>query len=202
MLLIGLLIRLLGVILMLHARSDQGSVYSLVLCQILQGMGGGFAAISTQVSAQAAVAHVDVATVTAMVLLLTEVGNSVGSAIATGVWAEYMPKELALHVPTTNQTLLHELYGSITDIALYPVNDPIRIGAIEAYQAVMYVSSLDRVCKLINRYKLIVGAIVVAIFPPIICIIFTKDVQLTRSQNAIENRGTPSRRQRSEDDED
>jgi hypothetical protein len=114
---------------MLHARSSNGSVYSLVLCQILQGMGGGFAAIS----------HVDVATVTAMVLLLTEVGNSVGSAVATGVWAEYMPKELALHVPTTNQTLLHELYGSITDIATYPVNDPIRIGAIEAYQAVMYV---------------------------------------------------------------
>lgn len=139
MLLIGLLIRLLGVILMLHARSDQGSVYSLVLCQILQGMGGGFAAISTQVSAQAAVAHVDVATVTAMVLLLTEVGNSVGSAVATGIWAEYMPKELAAHVPTTNQTLLHELYGSITDIALYPVDDPIRMGAIEAYQAVMYV---------------------------------------------------------------
>jgi hypothetical protein len=194
MLLIGLLIRLLGVILMLHARSSNGSVYSLVLCQILQGMGGGFAAISTQVSAQAAVAHVDVATVTAMVLLLTEVGNSVGSAVATGVWAEYMPKELALHVPTTNQTLLHELYGSITDIATYPVNDPIRIGAIEAYQAVMYVHFtiwLHR-NELIRRYKLVVGAIIVAIFPPIICMIFTKDVQLTRSQNAVE-RGTPGR---------
>lgn len=137
MLMIGLLIRLLGVILMLHARSDQGSVYSLVLCQILQGMGGGFAAISTQVSAQAAVAHVDVATVTAMVLLFAEVGNSVGSAVATGIWAEYMPKELAIHVPTNNQTLLNELYGSITDIATYPVNDPIRMGAITAYQAVM-----------------------------------------------------------------
>jgi hypothetical protein len=45
------------------------------------------------------------------------------------------------------------------------------------------------------RYKLVVGAIIVAIFPPIICMIFTKDVQLTRSQNAVENRGmgTPSR---------
>ena len=137
MLMIGLLIRLLGVMLMLHARSDQGSVYSLVLCQVLQGMGGGFAAISTQVSAQAAVAHVDVATVTAMVLLFAEVGNSVGSAVATGIWAEYMPKELATYVPTNNQTLLNELYGSITDIVTYPVDDPIRIGAITAYQAVM-----------------------------------------------------------------
>lgn len=91
----GLLIRLLGVTLMLHARSASGSTFTLVLCQVLQGLGGGFAAITTQVSAQAAVAHVDVATVTALVLLVTEIGNSVGSAAAAGVWAECMPLELA-----------------------------------------------------------------------------------------------------------
>jgi hypothetical protein len=55
--------------------------------------------------------------------------------------------------------------------------------------------------ELMIRYKLVVGAIVVAVFPPIICMIFTKDVQLTRSQNAVENRGTPSRRDL-RDDED
>lgn len=80
---------------MFHARSASGTTFSLVLCQVLQGIGGGFAAISTQVSAQAAVAHVDVATVTALVLLLSEVGNSVGSAVAAGIWAEHMPQELA-----------------------------------------------------------------------------------------------------------
>jgi hypothetical protein len=42
-----------------------------------------------------------------------------------------------VYVPTTNQTLLDELYGSITTIASYPPNDPIRLGAITAYQAVM-----------------------------------------------------------------
>jgi hypothetical protein len=137
MLFCGLLIRLLGVTLMLKARSATGTVFELVFCQVLQGIGGGFAAISIQVSAQAAVAHVDVATVTAMVLLLTEVGNSVGSAVATEIWAMHMPQELAVYVPTTNQTLLDELYGSITTIASYPPNDPIRLGAITAYQAVM-----------------------------------------------------------------
>ena len=133
----GLLIRLFGVTLMLKARSPTGTTYELIACQILQGVGGGFAAIATQVSAQAAVAHVDVATVTAMVLLLSEVGNSVGSAIAAGVWALYMPKELKRHVPTTDQTLLDELFGSITDIRMYAPADPIRLGAIAAYQAVM-----------------------------------------------------------------
>lgn len=142
MLFCGLLIRLLGVSLMIRARSALGNTLELVSCQILQGIGGGFAAIAIQVSAQAAVAHADVATVTAVVLLITEVGNSVGSAVATGMWTMYMPRELAAHVPTTNQTLLHELYGSITDIAAYPMDDPIRQGAIEAYQAVMSVCSV------------------------------------------------------------
>ena len=141
MLFTGLLIRLVGVGLMLKARSPSGNTAELVICQILQGAGGGFAAIAIQVSAQAAVAHVDVATVTAMVLLITEVGNSVGSAIATGIWTGYMPAELAKHVPTTNATLLAELFGSITDITLYDADSPIRLGAIAAYQNIMLVFS-------------------------------------------------------------
>ena len=137
MLFAGLTIRLLGVFLMLAARSETGTTIQLIFCQVLQGVGGGFASIAVQVSAQAAVAHIDVATVTALVLLLTEVGNSVGSALAAGVWATYMPKELRKHVPTANETLLNELFGSIMDITLYPKDDPIRLGAVAAYQAVM-----------------------------------------------------------------
>jgi len=72
MLVAGLLIRLLGVGIMFHARGPSGNTASLVMCQVLQGLGGGIAAIATQTAAQASVPHVDVATVTAMVLLLTE----------------------------------------------------------------------------------------------------------------------------------
>ncbi|WWC86118.1 uncharacterized protein L201_000989 [Kwoniella dendrophila CBS 6074] len=172
MLFAGLCVRLIGCGLMLKARSASGNTAELVMCQILQGLGGGFAAIAIQVSAQASVAHFDVATVTAMVLLITEVGNSVGSAVAAQVWASHMPAALAKHVPTTNATLLADLYGSITQIALFPKDDPIRMGAIVAYQSVMY--------------KLVLGAIIVAIFPPIFCVLFTKDIKLTRAQNAVD----------------
>jgi hypothetical protein len=55
--------------------------------QLLQGWGGGFAAVINQVAAQGSVSHADVATVTAVVLLITELGTSVGNAIAGGVWA-------------------------------------------------------------------------------------------------------------------
>ncbi|ORY20677.1 major facilitator superfamily domain-containing protein [Naematelia encephala] len=188
MLFIGLIIRLIGVSLMLRARSSHGTVYQLITCQTLQGIGGGFAVISTQVSAQAAVAHADVATVTAMVLLLTEVGNSVGSAAAASIWSTYMPRELRKHVPGANETLIRELYGSITDIAMYPEGDPIRQGAIKAYQDVMQDSIAD-----LPRYRLVLGAVILACFPPIICLFLTKDTKLTRAQNAIEHKDLAGR---------
>ena len=80
LLFVGLIIRLAGVALMIHSRGANGTPLELVLNQALQGIGGGFAVVTLQVSAQAGVPHADVATVTAMVMLITEVGNSVGSA--------------------------------------------------------------------------------------------------------------------------
>lgn len=170
MLVIGLLIRLLGCGIMLYARGPMGNMASLVMCQVLQGLGGGFAAISIQVAAQASVSHIDVATVTAVVLLITEVGNSVGSSAATGLWQQYMPDALATYVPTTNTTLLTEIFGSITIINDMPYNDPIRVGAIVAYQHVMH--------------RLVLGAVIVAIFPPIFAIFLIKDIRLGDTQNA------------------
>jgi hypothetical protein len=130
-----------------------------------------------------------------MVLLITEVGNSVGSAIATAIWRTNMPRELAIYVPTNNATLLAELYGSITNIALYPVDDPIRIGAITAYQAVMYSKSSfsQYPSKLMEYLELVLGAVICAIFPPIFCLLFTKNIRLTRAQNAVDNKDAAGR---------
>ncbi|GMK55556.1 hypothetical protein CspeluHIS016_0206120 [Cutaneotrichosporon spelunceum] len=179
MLFAGLLVRLLGVGIMLRARSADGTTFELVLCQVLQGLGGGFAGIAAQVGAQAAVASADVATVTAMTLLLSEVGNSVGSAAATSIWNTYMPSDLAEHVPTANQTLLDELFGSITDIVQYPIDDPIRLGAIGAYRSVMH--------------RLVSWAIAVALIPPFVCLFLTKDVRLsnTRAVPGLDEEAVP-----------
>jgi hypothetical protein len=57
------------------------SSVELVWTQILQGIGGGIASSAAQVGAQASVTHNDVAITTALVLLLTEIGGSVGGAI-------------------------------------------------------------------------------------------------------------------------
>ena len=69
-----------GVAMMIHSRGANASDVELVFTQILQGFGGGLAAISAQVGAQASVPHADVAIITALVLLFTEIGGAVGNA--------------------------------------------------------------------------------------------------------------------------
>jgi len=131
----GLLIRLDGVGMMLHSRGARGSTAELVINQVLQGMGGGFAATCIQVAAQSQVPHVSVATVTAMVLLITEVGNSVGTAAATSIFTTHMPGAIAKHVPGNNATLNALLFAAPS---LYgrdnPLGSPIRDGFIQAYE--------------------------------------------------------------------
>ena len=66
---------------MIHSRGAQASDAEVVWTQIIQGFGGGFASVCSSVAAQASVPHVDMAMTTAMVLLWTEIGGAVGSAI-------------------------------------------------------------------------------------------------------------------------
>jgi len=68
-------------------------------------------------SPTASVAHQEVASVTAFVLLLAEIGGAVGTAIASAVWRQHMPIELANRltglIPDANITLI---YGSIVSM--------------------------------------------------------------------------------------
>ncbi|KAG2353161.1 major facilitator superfamily domain-containing protein [Suillus spraguei] len=136
-LVIGLVIRLAGVSLMIHSRGANTSDAELVWTQILQGFGGGFAAVSSQVGAQASVPHADVAIITAVVLLLTEIGGAVGNAWAGAIWSNTMPVNLEKYLPWLSDEQRAELYGSITLAASYPPGDPVREGVINAYDDTM-----------------------------------------------------------------
>ncbi|KAJ7685349.1 drug:h+ antiporter [Mycena polygramma] len=133
----GLVVRLLGVALMLHSRGADGSNIELLLTQVLQGIGGGIAALSIQVSSQASVLHGDVAMVTAVVLLVTEFGAAGGGAIAGAIWSSQMPSKLAKYLPFLTQSERDILFGSITEAASKPRGNPVREGVISAYSDVM-----------------------------------------------------------------
>lgn len=116
---------------MIHARSPSGSDAALVWTQILQGLGGGFAAICSGVAAQAAAPHADVAMVIALVLLWTEIGGGVGGSVAGAIWSGVMPGKLRAHLPGLSEAERQALFGSITDVRSMPLEHPIRQGVVE-----------------------------------------------------------------------
>ncbi|KAG1809750.1 major facilitator superfamily domain-containing protein [Suillus plorans] len=136
-LVVGLVIRLAGVAMMIHSRGANASNAELVWTQILQGFGGGFAAVSSQVGAQASVPHTDVAIITAIVLLVTEIGGAVGNACAGAIWSNTMPSNLEKYLPSLSAEERAELFGSIRSAASYPLGHPIREGVINAYDDTM-----------------------------------------------------------------
>lgn len=105
----------------------------MVIVQVLQGAGGGFAAVLAQTAAQASVPHQDLASVTAFVLIFAEIGNAIGTAIAGGVWRNIMPDQLQQHIGAyADSATIATIYGSVPVANSYPVDSPIRIGTIEA----------------------------------------------------------------------
>ncbi|KAK7447416.1 hypothetical protein VKT23_014125 [Stygiomarasmius scandens] len=172
---IGLAIRLTGVGLMIHSRGANASDAEVVWTQILQGLGGGIASACGQVAAQASVPHVDVAMATAVVLLLTEIGGSIGSAAAGAVWTNNMPEKLAQYLPDVSEEDRAALFGSIsTVITQYERGSAVRNGVIQAYSDVMHI-------------MLIIATVVSVI--PFLLSLFMPDWYLGDTQNAVDGEG-------------
>ncbi|GAA5868058.1 hypothetical protein JCM8547_000791 [Rhodosporidiobolus lusitaniae] len=176
----GLLVRLLGIGLMIKSRGAHGSTGFLVITQVLQGLGGGVASASSQLLAQASVPHQDVATVTAFVLLFAEIGNAVGTAIASAIWRDHMPAQLAQHLAgILNETEIATVYGSIYTAASFRgVNDAAYDGIIDSYSYVMKI--------------LLIAGTAIAVIPPLL-VLGIKNIKLTEAHNAVENEGLDGR---------
>ena len=107
---------------MIHSRGANASDAEVVWTQILQGMGGGMASVTIQVGAQASVTHADVAMATAVVLLITEIGGSIGTAVAGAIWTNRMPGELVKSLGGfLNQTEIDTIYSSVAVAAALSV---------------------------------------------------------------------------------
>ncbi|KAJ3858900.1 drug:h+ antiporter [Lentinula novae-zelandiae] len=170
LLVIGLCIRLVGVALMIRSRGANGSDAELVWTQILQGIGGGFAASCSQVGAQASVPHVDLAMTTAVILLVTEIGASIGGSVAGAIWTSKMPSKLAQYLPDLSEKERAALFSSITDVTKYERGTHVREGVILAYGDVMR--------------DLLILATILSIFP-IFLATFLPNWYLGNKQNAV-----------------
>ncbi|KAE8259649.1 hypothetical protein A4X13_0g870 [Tilletia indica] len=129
----GVVIRLVGVSLMIKYRNADDPTIVLVLCQLLQGIGGGSIAIVMQVAVQIAVQRKDVASVTALELLTAEIGAAIGSALAGMLFAMDLPKQLATTLPQLSAEERNSIYSSLQVALSYPMGSPIRNGISEAW---------------------------------------------------------------------
>ncbi|TCD63466.1 hypothetical protein EIP91_005375 [Steccherinum ochraceum] len=179
LLVVSHVIRLAGVGMMIHSRGANGSDVELVFTQIIQGLGGGIAVAALMVGVQASVPHSDVAIITAISALWSEIGGAVGTAIAGAIWTNTMPKNLAKYVGFLPEDQRAELFGSITDVMMYPRGDPIREGVITAYSETMLV--------------LVVTGTAIAVLP-VICSLFMPDYYLGDTQNAVDDVGLAGER--------
>ncbi|KAE9400252.1 drug:h+ antiporter, partial [Gymnopus androsaceus JB14] len=173
LLIIGLCICLFGVTLMIRSRGANGSDTEIVWTQILQGLGGGFAAACSQIGAQASVLHVDLAMATAVILLVTEypfnmeIGASIGGSVS-----ELMPKKLAEYLPDCSDKECATLFSSIMDVTKYKRGTQVQEGVILAYSDVM-------------RDFLVIVTILSTF--PIILSLFLPNWYLGDKQNAVNN---------------
>ncbi|KAJ7264868.1 major facilitator superfamily domain-containing protein [Mycena haematopus] len=167
-LIVALAIRIFGVGLMFYARAHTNTA-ALVMTQIIQGLGGGIAAVASQIGAQGAVPHQDVALATAALLLSAEVGGVVGTAAAGAIWVNRLPIEIAHHVPTLNSTEIASYVGAPTLV---------RLLTGETYDAMVAAYSS-------TMRMLLIPGIVIAVVP-FIAAFFVKDFRLLEIQNAVE----------------
>jgi len=142
LLMIGLVVRLLGVTLMVRYRTADDPTFMLVLCQLLQGIGGGSIAITMQVAVQVTVRHADVAIVTALELLTTEIGAAIGSATAGWMFQTYLPAKLRANLPNMDADELKLVYGSLQKALSYPIGTEERSAIIESWVEVMRMLSI------------------------------------------------------------
>lgn len=104
---------------------------------IVTVFGDGASAMGTQVAAQAAVPHQDLASTISVLYLYSSIGAAIGSAITSAVWTSKLPNALLKYVPDSTKAV--SFYGAVLAIAAEPWGSPDRLGAIRAYQEVNHV---------------------------------------------------------------
>ncbi|KAF4950457.1 hypothetical protein FSARC_13194 [Fusarium sarcochroum] len=133
-----------------------------------------FNVVGARVGVQASVPHDDIAALISIITLWSTLGSSVGSAIATSIWTEQMVDEMWEQIPTNNGTLITGIYGSITTLKQYPMDDPIRQGGIRAY-------------SIVNGHITVCSIALACV--TLIATLFMPNFYLGKQQNAVNNKG-------------
>ena len=173
---VGAVIKLVGyAILMTSMGRSTTSTAALATSQVFLGL-GAFTVIGARVGSQASVPHEDLASVIALISLWSTIGSSIGSTIASSVWQANMKNNMRAELgPDVSDALISKIYGSIKKLRTdYAWDDPIREGAIRAYQK--------------TNGLIYIAAIIIAVMP-VLGSLCMPDYYLGKQQNAANDLG-------------
>ncbi|KAF9192675.1 hypothetical protein BGZ51_005064 [Haplosporangium sp. Z 767] len=94
----GIVVYVIGVGLMIPARAPTASDAFIVVSQSIAGAGGGMANIAASVMVTGVVHRDDVPAVIGVSQILVSFGSALGNAMAGGLWTQYLPTRLRLHI--------------------------------------------------------------------------------------------------------
>ncbi|SGZ54750.1 CIC11C00000005376 [Sungouiella intermedia] len=136
---VGIAIKLIGMGLYVRCASTSTppSLGNVVAGLIITVLGDAASAMGTQVAAQAAVPHQDLAATISVLSLYSSIGAAIGSAITSVIWTSKLPNAMYKYVPDITKAAT--FYGAVLSIAAEPWGSPDRLGAIKAYQEVNYI---------------------------------------------------------------
>ncbi|KAH8673416.1 hypothetical protein BX600DRAFT_204918 [Xylariales sp. PMI_506] len=142
----GVPMTILGVGLMIHFRQPDVNIGYICMCQIFIAVGGGTLVICEQMTVMAVSRHEDIPAVLAMEGMVASMGNAIGSTIASAMWSNLMPSNLAKYLPADAQADLQTIYGDITVQQSYAVGTATRAGINEAYGATQRIMLITATC--------------------------------------------------------
>ncbi|CUM57489.1 unnamed protein product [Debaryomyces fabryi] len=169
---IGISIEMIGAGLLVSITDANTNTGTLVMSQILSGMGGGLSVYSSRTAIQAAVSHQNMTMAITTLVLFSSIGSAIGSAIAAVIWNSKTPTNLRKYMPSNiTDEQVQTFFGNLKLLRKYPMGSPVRSAAIDAY--------IDTV------YYLFAPALGVLFISFIVCF-FQKNYYLGDGQNAIE----------------
>ncbi|KIY43665.1 MFS general substrate transporter [Fistulina hepatica ATCC 64428] len=176
----GLCVKIIGIGILLQGTRATARIAQMAMSMVLVGAGGAFSVVGSRVASQASVPHQDLALVIALLSLWSKIGASIGSAVAAVIWSAKMPQYLREYLPANvTDAQVETFFGNIRAIREYDIDDPIRQGAIRAYQKTLWF--------------LIVPAVSLS-FIPLIAACFQTNFYLGKRQNAVMDIGVDGRR--------
>ena len=137
---------ILGTALLVRFRTPDTSVGVLVMCQLFNGWATGVWALLGQLGIMASVGHQQIAVGLALFGLFGSIGQSIGFAIAGGLWTNTMPGKMYKYLPANLKDQALDIYADITVQLGYAAGTPERDAIIHAYSDVQRIMAICGSC--------------------------------------------------------